>query len=83
MPGIARVNTDVGSNRLLVRGSTNVFVNNKGACFAYDTVNSRGVIVVKGSPNVFINNKPAARLGDALADGGTISSCSTNVFANG
>jgi uncharacterized Zn-binding protein involved in type VI secretion len=82
MPGVARVDTDVGSNRILVRGSTNVFVNNRGSCFAYDTVNARGVVVVKGSPNVFVNNKPIARESDALADGGVISSSSTNVFAN-
>jgi uncharacterized Zn-binding protein involved in type VI secretion len=82
MPGVARVNTDVGSNRILVRGSTDVFVNNRGSCFAYDTVNARGVVVVQGSPNVYVNNKPIARQGDALADGGVISSSSTNVFAN-
>jgi uncharacterized Zn-binding protein involved in type VI secretion len=35
-----------------------------------------------GSSSVFVNNKPIARESDALADGGVISSSSTNVFAN-
>lgn len=81
--GVARADQDVAGGRILVRGSTNVFTNNRGTVMAYDSTNATGVIVAQGSTNVFVNNKPIARESDMLANGQTISSSSTNVFANG
>ena len=71
--------------------STNVFVNDKGACRKGDKikVHTRKVgddcvnhteTIKAGSSTVFVNNKAIARDTDA-ADSGTISSGSDNVYA--
>jgi uncharacterized Zn-binding protein involved in type VI secretion len=79
--GVARADKDVAGSRVLIRGSTNVFVNNTGAVMANDSVNSSGVMVITGSNSVFVNNKPLARESDGLANGQLITTGSTNVFS--
>lgn len=81
--GVARADQDVAGTQVLIRGSTNVFTNNRGTIMAYDSTNASGVIVSQGSTNVFVNNKPIARESDMLANGQPITTSSTNVFANG
>lgn len=64
------------------QGSTNVFINNKGACRQNDPMMCKKGIdkIAMGSTNVFINSRPSARLGDATIHGGKITSGSSNVF---
>jgi len=80
---VARVGRDVGSGHVIVRGSTNVFVEDRNTAFAYDSVNSKGVAIVQGSDTVFVNDKPIARESDSLADGGNITTGSLTVIVEG
>jgi uncharacterized Zn-binding protein involved in type VI secretion len=73
-------------------GSSNVFVNNIGVVRKDDPVESHTFSppacpshapgLVSFSPNVFANSLNIGRLGDAYGCGATISSGSSNVFAN-
>jgi len=73
-------------------GSSNVFVNGVGVVRKGDAVESHTFAppacpshtpgLVTFSPNVFVNNLNLGRLGDRYDCGATISSGSSNVFAN-
>lgn len=73
-------------------GSSNVFVNNIGVVRKGDAVQSHTFAppacpshapgLVSFSPNVFVNNLNIGRIGDAYGCGATISTGSSNVFAN-
>lgn len=74
------------------QGSNNVFVNNIGAVRKTDLEQAHTIPPVCAthatglathSPNVFVNNLEVGRLGDSYNCGATITSSSTNVFANG
>lgn len=73
-------------------GSSNVFCNNIGTVRLTDAVQSHNngsscsahaPGLASASPNVFVNNKAIGRLGDTYGCGATITSGSSNVFANG
>ncbi len=74
-------------------GSGNVFANTIGVVREGDAVQSHTFAppacpshnpgLTSFSPNVYANNKKIGRLGDAYGCGATISSGSSNVFANG
>lgn len=78
----------VGTNQ----GSGNVFVNHIGAVRKDDLEQAHTIPpacalhatgLASHSQNVFVNNLEVGRLGDSYNCGATITSASTNVFANG
>lgn len=87
MPGIVRKNQDT-TGGLNIQGSSNVFVNGKGAVRINDLVLGHGPgthgapYMAQGSPNVFVNGKKVCRKGDIANCGHPASSASNNVFAN-
>lgn len=69
-------------------GSTNVFINGKGAHRKDDTWGPHGHTpppgddkMVGGSGSVFVNGKPIARVGDDITCGSAAAAGSGNVFA--
>ena len=89
------VNTGHGcdSTTTTKAGSSNVFVNGKGACRNGDAIEVHTIpsgsscvdhtaYITSGSSKVFVNSIAIARNGDS-ADVGNISSGSDNVFAGG
>lgn len=79
MPGAAVVNLTIASNETLVEGAENTFANNQKIGLL-GSINSAGVAVVSGSTTVNIENKQAARVSDAMADGGNITTGSEDIF---
>jgi len=96
MPAVHR-HQDIGTghgcypSRPNAEGSTNVFVNNKGAHTAGMAWEPHGCNVcaphssvqATGSTTVFVNGKPLARIGDDVACGSKNATGSPNVFAGG
>lgn len=85
MPGVTRKTTDTAGGAL-TGGSTNVFINGKGAARKDDTVAGHGIgphaspVMIGCSSKVFVNGKGVCRAGDAASCGHTASG-SSNVFA--
>ena len=86
MPGIARKNQDVAGG-VAIEGSSNVFVNSKGAVRKGDRVASHGIPphsptppMVGSSSTVRVNSIFVCRQGDNASCGHSISG-SANVFA--
>lgn len=88
MPGVVR---DAGQDRAggpIIKGSPNVFVNNKPVVRKGDNVAGHGrgthssAVMAVGSGNVYTNNIPTCRAGD-IATCGHPATGSSNVFANG
>lgn len=87
MPGIARdAGTDVAGGAI-VKGSPNVFANNKPVARVGDAVaghgrgSHRSPVMSSGSGNVLTNNIPTCRAGDTASCGHPASG-SSNVFVN-
>jgi len=98
MPAVARIGDSIATGHgcdgttTLTGPSSNVFANNIGIERQGDpTVVHRltgrncsvthTAVINAGSGNVFVNNKAIGRVGDS-ADAGSITSGSSNVFAN-
>ena len=79
MPGAAVVNLTIASNKTLVEGAENVYANNEKIGIL-GSINSAGVAVVAGATSVIIEDKQAARVSDAMADGGNITTGSEDIF---
>lgn len=89
MPGVARLGDMAGG--AIIKGSPNVFVNNRPAARLGDNVSPHGPPIppihlasppiASGSSTVFVNGIPIARKGDAVACGHAISGASFNVIA--
>ncbi len=87
MPGIARnAGTDVAGGSI-IKGSPNVFANNKPVARVGDNVSGhgkgphRGPVMAAGSGNVLTNNIPTCRAGDPATCGHPASG-SGNVIVN-
>lgn len=78
--GAARVERDSASNQMIIRGSPDVFVEDRKVAFAYDSINAAGVAVIQGADTVFVNDKPIARESDLMADGQPIANGSNTVI---
>lgn len=78
-------------SRSLSSGSSNVFINKKGAGRVGDSypVHScddhppHSGAIASGSSSVFINGRKAGRVGDAVSCGGSVAQGSSNVFIGG
>jgi uncharacterized Zn-binding protein involved in type VI secretion len=94
MPAVVRKgDTCTGHGRYPPRantgGSTDVFINGKGAHRKDDTWPPHGHtpppiigdIMASGSETVFVNGKPIARVGDDITCGSVAAAGSGNVFA--
>ena len=79
MPGAAVVDVSISSGNILVSGAESIIVNNHPLGYL-SSVNSKGVAVVAGSTTVKAENKQAARVSDAMADGGAVTTGSEDVF---
>lgn len=79
MPGAAVVDVSVASGNILVSGAESILVNNHPLGYL-SSANSKGVASVAGSTTVKAENKQASRVSDAMADGGTITTGSEDVF---
>lgn len=75
----------------LIQGSSNVFINNKGAgrlgdkygAHSCEDHSSHNDYIKSGSSTVYINGKPAARIGDSVLLGGKVATGSNNVEIGG
>lgn len=75
----------------LVRASSDVIINGKGAGRVGDSYAAHGCIVhpshsgaiASGSGTVFINGKAAGRIGDSVSCGGSVAEGSSNVIIGG
>jgi uncharacterized Zn-binding protein involved in type VI secretion len=98
MPAVARIGDSIATGHgcdgttTLTGPSSNVFANNigierQGDPTVVHRLTGRGcsvthtAVINVGSSNVFVNNKAIGRVGDS-ADAGSITSGSSNVFAN-
>ena len=87
MPGIARNAGQDVAGGAIIKGSPNVFANNKPVARVGDAVAGHGrgphagPVMASGSGNVFTNNKSTCRAGDSASCGHPASG-SSNVFAN-
>jgi uncharacterized Zn-binding protein involved in type VI secretion len=98
MPAVARIGDSIATGHgcdgttTLTGPSSNVFANNigierQGDPTVVHRLTGRGcsvthtAVINVGSGNVFVNNKAIGRVGDS-ADAGSITSGSSNVFAN-
>jgi len=79
MPGAAVVNLSIASNETLVEGAETVYANNQKIGLL-GSINSAGVAVVAGSTTVIAEDKQVARVSDAMADGGNITTGSLDIF---
>jgi uncharacterized Zn-binding protein involved in type VI secretion len=99
MKPVARINdTSIGHNgfpsSIATSGSTNVFVNGRGALRVTDSftphsktegdnvIYHNAIVSSSGSPSVFVNGKPLCRVGDNLSCGDTVGTGSGNVNSN-
>lgn len=88
MPGVVRDTGRDFAGGPLIRGSSNVYVNNRPLVRIGDNVARHGKgrhaapVMAVGSGNVFTNNIPTCRAGD-IATCGHPANGSSNVFANG
>lgn len=87
MPGVARDAGQDSAGGAIVKGSPNVFVNNKPVARVGDQVAGHGrsphssPVMAKGSPNVLTNEIPTCRAGDPATCGHPATG-SSDVFAN-
>lgn len=90
MPGVTRVGDmctghSIYLPRQSIEGSGDVFVNGKGAHRVGDmwAAHPHVGVLSSGSSNVFVNGKALGRCGDSISCGSKVSTCSSDVFANG